>query len=164
MLQVDATASGYPHDALPVTAAYSGRGRPPAPGYPGKPVSLRELALAAGRRALRQVTWRHGTKKTADNPRAAMRSRFLAIRVRPANRNIARYDDGSLPDCWLIAEWPPGESEPVKYWLSNMAADTTLKTTVPLSEAARKANVDEEVPADGPTFGGRVAEQLLGIC
>jgi SRSO17 transposase len=98
VLEVDPTASAYPHDAVPLTPAYSGRGRPAAPGYPGKPVSLRELVLAAGRRALRQVTWRHGTKKTAGNPGAAMRSRFLAIRVRPANRNIIRNDDGSLPE------------------------------------------------------------------
>jgi SRSO17 transposase len=134
VLEVDPTASAYPHDAVPVTPTYSGRGRPPAPGYPSKPVSLRELALAAGRGALRQVTWRHGTKTSADNPNAAMRSRFLAIRVRPANRNIPRHDDGSLPDCWLIAEWPPGEPGPVKYWLSNMAADTALKTMVRLGK------------------------------
>jgi len=134
VLEVDPTASAYPHDAVAVTAAYSGRGRRPAAGYPGKPVSLRELALAAGRGALRQVTWRHGTKKTADNPNAAMRSRFMAIRVRPANRNIPRNPDGSLPDCWLIAEWPPGEPEPVKYWLSNMATGTALKAMVRLGK------------------------------
>ena len=36
-----------------------------------------------------------------------MTSHFLAIRVRPANRDIPRAADGSLPDCWLLAEWPP---------------------------------------------------------
>jgi SRSO17 transposase len=134
VLEVDPTAGAYPHDAVPLTPPYSGRGRPPAPGYPGKPASLRELALAAGRGALRQVTWRHGTKKTSANPSAAMRSRFLAVRVRPANRNIARNPDGSLPEGWLIAEWPPGEPEPVKYWLSNMPAGTPLKTMVRLGK------------------------------
>jgi SRSO17 transposase len=134
VLEVDPTAGAYPHDAVPVVAAYQGRGRPPAPGYPGKPASLRTLVLAAGRSALRQVTWRHGTKKTPANPTAAMRSRFLAIRVRPANRNIPRHADGSLPEAWLIAEWPPGEPEPVKYWLSNMDARTPLKTMVRLGK------------------------------
>jgi SRSO17 transposase len=134
VLEVDPTAGAYPHDAVPVVAVYQGRGRPPAPGYPDKPVSLRALVLAAGRSALRQVTWRHGTKKTAANPTAVMRSRFLALRVRPANRNIPRHGDGSLPEAWLIAEWPPGEPEPVKYWLSNMAADTPLKTMVRLGK------------------------------
>jgi SRSO17 transposase len=134
VLEVDPTAGAHPHDAVPVTAAYQGRGRPPTPSYPDKPASLRELALAAGRGALRRVTWRRGTKKTPANPTAAMRSRFLAVRVRPANRNIPRNADGSLPDCWLIAEWPPGEPEPVKYWLSNMAAGTALKTMVRLGK------------------------------
>ena len=52
------------------------------------------------------MTWRQGTKATKGNPDASMTSRFLAIRVRPANRDIPRAADGSLPDCWLLAEWP----------------------------------------------------------
>jgi SRSO17 transposase len=135
VVEVDPTASAYPLDAVPVTAPYQGRGRPPVPSYPDKPVNLRVLALAAGRGALRQVTWRRGTKKTVANPTAAMRSRFLAIRVRPANHHIPRHRDGSLPDCWLIAEWPPGEPEPVKYWLSNLDAGTPLKTMVRLAKS-----------------------------
>jgi SRSO17 transposase len=134
VLEVDPTAGAHPHDAVPATAAYQGRGRPPVPGYLDKPVSLRELALAAGRGALRRITWRRGTKKTPANPAAVMRSRFLALRVRPANRNIPRNSDGSLPACWLIAEWPPGEPEPVKYWLSNMDAGTALKSMVGLAK------------------------------
>jgi len=134
VLEVDPTAGAHPHEAVPVTAPYHGRGRPPVPGYPDKPVNLRALALAAGRGALRQITWRRGTKRSAANPTAAMRSRFLAVRVRPANRNIPRNADGSLPDCWLIAQWPPGAAEPVKYWLSNMDARTPLKTMVRLAK------------------------------
>ena len=53
------------------------------------------------------MTWRQGTKATKGNPGAAMTSWFLAIRVRPANRDIPRAADGSLPECWLLAEWPP---------------------------------------------------------
>jgi hypothetical protein len=64
------------------------------------------------------VVWRNGTRKTPDNPTASMRSRFLALRVRPANRTIPRAEDGSLPECWLPAEWPPGAPEPTEYWLS----------------------------------------------
>lgn len=80
------------------------------------------------------MTWRHGTKRSTANPTAKMRSRFLAIRVRPANRDIPRAADGSLPACWLIAEWPAGEPEPVKYWLSNMDIHTPLKTLVRLAK------------------------------
>ena len=35
---------------------------------------------------------------------------------------------------WLIAEWPAGEPEPVKYWLSNLPADTPLTTLVRLAK------------------------------
>jgi SRSO17 transposase len=90
--------------------------------------------LTAGRGALRRITWRRGTKQTPANPTAVMRSRFLAVRVRPTNRNIPRNGDGGLPACWLIAEWPPGAAEPVKYWLSNMAVGTPLKTMVRLGK------------------------------
>jgi SRSO17 transposase len=134
VLEVDPTANAYPADAVPVARPYGGRGRPPKPGYPGKPSTLRELALAAGRDALRQVTWRHGTRTSPTNPTAAIRSRFMAIRARPANRHIPRNSDGSLPEAWLIAEWPPGKAEPVKYWLSNMDPTTPLKTLVRLAK------------------------------
>jgi SRSO17 transposase len=134
VLEVDPTASAYPGDAEPVAAPYGGRGRPPVPSYPGKPSNLRELALAAGRGALHQVTWRRGTKTSKGNPNAAMRSRFLAIRVRPANHHIPRNADGSLPEGWLIAEWPAGKAEPTKYWLSNMDIHTPLKTMIRLAK------------------------------
>ncbi|MPY81570.1 MAG: transposase, partial [Actinophytocola sp.] len=134
VLEADPTATAYPGDAVPEDRPYRGRGRYPAPAYPDKPSTLQKLVLAAGRRACRRITWRNGTKKTADNPTAAMRSDFLAIRVRPANRNIPRASDGSLPEAWLIAEWPPEQPAPVTYWLSNMTADTRPKTMVRLAK------------------------------
>ena len=85
--------------------------------------------LAAGRDAARRVTWRRGSRRSKNNPDAAMRSHFLRLRVRPANRDIPRADDGALPECWLIAEWPPGADEPVKYRLSNMNTRTPLNST-----------------------------------
>jgi SRSO17 transposase len=130
VVQVDPTATAHPSHAAPAARPYTGRGRPPAPAYPQPPLTLRELALAAGRRALRWVTWRHGTRRSRTNPTAAMRSRFMAIPVRPANRHIPRQADGSLPEVWLIAEWPPNTPEPTKYWLSNMDPSTSLKTLV----------------------------------
>ncbi len=83
VLQVDPTATAHPGDAVPTQPAPpTGRGRPPKPRYPNPPNTLRELALAAGRDTCRQVTWRKGSKKTKNNPTAAMRGHFLAIRVR----------------------------------------------------------------------------------
>src|SRR4051812_11523561 len=95
VVAVKATTSAYPAGAVPSASPYAGRGGPPTPRYRDEAVSLTALALAAGRSALHQVTWRHGSRKNAGNPTAAMHSRFLARRVRPANRDIPRHPDGS---------------------------------------------------------------------
>jgi SRSO17 transposase len=134
VVAVKPTTSAYPADAVPVAPPYAGRGRRPVPRYRDDPDNLRALALSAGRGALRQVTWRHGTRRTKGNPTAKMRSRFLAIRVRPANRDIPRAGDGSLPALWLLAEWPPGQDEPTDYWLSTLPHNTPLKTLVRLAK------------------------------
>jgi SRSO17 transposase len=134
VVQVDPDATAQPVDAVPVTADYTGRGRPPKPAYPDPPVTFKHLVLATGRGGVRLLTWRRGTRATAGNRQAKLRSHFLAIRIRPANRDIPRGTDGSLPQQWLIAEWPPGESEPVKYWLSNLPDRTALKTLVRLAK------------------------------
>jgi len=134
VVAVKATTSAHPGDAEPVRPSCNGRGRPPAPRYPDDPTNLLDLALAAGRGTLRTVTWRHGTRATKGNPTARLRSRFLAIRVRPANRDIPRGADGSLPACWLLAEWPAGEPEPTDYWLSNLDEATPLRVLVRLAK------------------------------
>ena len=106
------------------------RGHPFFARYRDKPSSLRELAVAAGRRQLRQATWRNGTKTDPSNRTAAMRSRFLALRVRPATRDIPLADDGSLPEQWLLVEWPARAVEPTDYWISNLPVDTPISTGV----------------------------------
>src|SRR2546428_11291392 len=52
-----------------------------------------------------------------------MRSRFAAIRVRPAHRDDWR----STPrlEEWLLIEWPRGEAAPIKYWLSTLPPTAT---------------------------------------
>ncbi|HEX9543348.1 MAG TPA: IS701 family transposase, partial [Streptosporangiaceae bacterium] len=131
---VKGTTSAYPGDARPVTPApRGGPGRPPGPAYPAPPANLRQLAIAHAD-TIQQVTWRQGTRATNGNPDAAMTSWFVAIRVRPANRDIPRADDGSLPDCWLLAEWPPDADEPTGYWLSNLPADTPIAKLVRLAK------------------------------
>lgn len=110
--------------ATRTASAWSGTGRPPVPRYREAPASVRELVVGGGRGALRTVTWRHGSK-------GALRSRFVAVRVRPAGRRIRQaYAGGELPVCWLLAEWPAGEPEPTKYWLSTLPADTSLRRLV----------------------------------
>ena len=88
------------------------------------------------------MTWRQGTKATRGNPDAAMTSWFVAIRVRPANRDIPRSRDGSLPECWLLAEWPPEAGEPTGYWLS------TLPEGTPPGELVRLAKIRWRIEHD----------------
>jgi hypothetical protein len=72
--------------------------------------SLKQLVEAAGSQAATTVAWREG----ADGE--LLRSRFVALRVRPAGVRLRRATGGGgLPVCWLLAEWPDGEPEPVKY-------------------------------------------------
>jgi len=122
VVQVKGTTSAQPADAAPVTPAYRRTGRPPLAHYADKPRSLRDLAVAAGQASTRTIGWREGD-------RGPLSSRFVALRVRPAN-DAQRQHDGVLPQCWLLAEWPEGKADPVKYWLSNLPADTAIATLV----------------------------------
>jgi SRSO17 transposase len=149
VVAVKGATSAYPARAVPSAPPYTGRGRPPVPRYRDHPTNLAALALAAGRSALRRVTWRHGSRKNARNPTAAMQSRFLALRVRPANRDIPRNPDGTLPECWLIAEWPPGKPEPTDYWLSTLPVDTPLRELVRLAKIRWRIEHDYRELKDG---------------
>jgi SRSO17 transposase len=142
VLAVKGTTSAYAGDAQPQARRLGGGpGRPPKPAYPVPAASLRQLAIACAGQA-QPVTWRHGTKATKGNPAAAMTSHFLAIRVRPASRHIPHAADGSLPECWLLAEWPPHADEPTDYWLS------TLPAATPIAELARLAKIRWRIEHD----------------
>ena len=52
-------------------------------------------------RAWETVTWREGT-------RHKLKSRFAAVRVRPAHRDEKRSQP--YPEEWLLMEWPSGET------------------------------------------------------
>ncbi len=149
VVAVKPTTSAYPADAVPTAPPYSGRGRPPTPRYRDDPTNLATLAMAAGRGALQSITWRHGSRASPGNPTAAMRSQFLAVRVRPANRDIPRDTDGSLPECWLLAEWPPDETGPTDYWLSNLPADTPLPELVRIAKIRWRIEHDYRELKDG---------------
>jgi SRSO17 transposase len=119
-VQVKGDAVAHPPDTVPATRIWSGQGRPPSatPVYPDDAVSLTEHVTTAGRDSAVTVSWREGSKGT-------LTSQFVFLRVRPAGHRIPRDPDGSLPERWLIAEWPDDEPEPVTYWLSSQPADTT---------------------------------------
>ncbi|MFI5688164.1 IS701 family transposase [Streptomyces sp. NPDC051636] len=130
------TVTAHPHDARPHTPPHSGRGRPPQPAYPEAPRSVKELVIAAGKREARPVQWREGSRPGSGRSGfKRMYSRFVALRIRPAGREIRKAVDGpELPECWLLAEWPATEPEPVQFWLSNLPEDTPLTTLVRLAK------------------------------
>ena len=125
--------TAHPAGAVPQARAYGGLGQPPKPAYPGPPVTLRQLAIAAANQ-VRPVTWRQGTKTSRDNPEAVMTGCFLAIRARPASRHITRAADRSFSACWLLAEWPPEAGEPAGDWLSTLPGDTPIEELVRLAK------------------------------
>lgn len=127
IVQVKTTTSMHPQDAAFGVGEYSGRGRPKKPGYQHPPVRAEVLARSLPTRQYRPVSWRQGSTGT-------MTSRFAAVRVRPANRNIPRNPDGSLPEVWLLIEWPSHAEAPTDYWLSSLPEDTPVETLVRLGK------------------------------
>jgi SRSO17 transposase len=122
---IQSSTSLWPPGSGPLPPkTWSGRGRPPslARRHPKhKPVSAKELAQALPEDAWHSVTWRQGSK-------ASLSSRFAAVRVRPAHRDYWR--SAPRPEEWFLVEWPQGESEPTKYWLSTLPEKTALADLV----------------------------------
>ncbi|MDP9232849.1 MAG: IS701 family transposase [Actinomycetota bacterium] len=128
VLDVKGSTSALAEDGLPERPAYVGAGRRPAARYRPPFSTLAALASSAGPQAAQEVCWREGT-------RGKMSSRFLALRVRPANVKLRRADpDGELPTCWLLVEWPAGKDTPTDYWLSNLPIDTPIERLVELAK------------------------------
>ena len=82
-----------------------------------QPLSVRELALSLPRASYRSHTWRDGTN-------SPLRSRFARVRVCTAQAGRARAEE------WLLIEWPKGESEPTRYFLSTLPATVSLNALV----------------------------------
>ena len=127
VVQVKSDTSLHRADAPFVTPAYTGRGRPPVPGYRTAPIQAKALVQAMPPAAFEQVSWRQGSH-------GMMTSRFTATRVRPANRNLPRNPDGSLPECWLLVEWPEDADAPSDYWISTLPPDTPIAELVRLGK------------------------------
>jgi SRSO17 transposase len=129
VVQVPGTISAYAEEVAPQVVPYAGRGRRPVARYRQRRSSLRQLVLEVGDQAAHTVAWREG----ADGQ--PLTSRFVALRVRPAGVRLRRAArGGELPVRWLLAEWPPGEPEPVKYWLASLPADSSLGRLVGLAK------------------------------
>ncbi|WP_405445796.1 IS701 family transposase [Streptomyces erythrochromogenes] len=133
---ISTTVTAQPGDAAPGTPPYSGTGRRPVARYPEPARSVKSLVIEAGKQAARPVQWREGSRLgTGRSGFKRMYSRFVALRVRPAGREVRKAVDGpELPACWLLAEWPADQAEPIQFWFSNLPADTPLTTLVRLAK------------------------------
>jgi SRSO17 transposase len=126
---VQSTTSVWAPGKAPLPAKpWSGQGRPPQLLRRNKghqPLSARELALSLFSTAWKTITWRAGTKQP-------LQSRFAVLRVRPAHRDHERAEP--YPEEWLLMEWPKGEREPTKYWLSTLPASTKVRELVRMAK------------------------------
>jgi SRSO17 transposase len=134
---IQGTTTLWPPGTGPLPAApWGGKGRPPKrlrrdPGH--EPLAAEKLAAGLPAGAWRTVAWREGTA-------GELASRFAAVRVRPAHGDTARTEP--RPEEWFLVEWPEGEEEPTKYWLS------TLSGTVPLEELVATAKLRWRIERD----------------
>lgn len=120
IVQVKGDALAHTADAVPAERVWSGHGRPPTRTglrYPDTARRLAEHVRAAGQAAAVTISWREGSQ-------GVMRSQFVFLQVLPAGHRVARDPHGTLPQRWLIAQWPDGEPEPIKYWLSSLPDHT----------------------------------------
>ena len=76
------------------------------------PITAADLAKRLSKRAWRTIAWRDGSN-------ARLVSRFARVRVRAAGEGTTDAE----PEEWLIIEWPKGEKEPTKFWLSTLPED-----------------------------------------
>ncbi len=90
-----------------------------------QPVSVKQLAMDLSSHAFKEITWREGTDHK-------LQSRFAAIRVRAAHRDYEKAEPHA--EEWLLIEWPRGEKEPTKYWVSTLPAHTKLKALVKMAK------------------------------
>jgi hypothetical protein len=121
---------GARHRASP-PKKWSGRGRPPKlirRDAKHRPRSVKALARDLPKRAWRTIEWREGTAER-------LSSRFALVRVRVAHRDYQLTDN--RPEEWLLIEWPEGEKEPTKYWLSTLPESSGRLRQVALAHRAR---------------------------
>lgn len=124
---------------------YSGVGRRPV--MPRRtqsrqPISVKALALSLPLSAYQTISWREGTNGT-------LKGRFAAVRVRHGGGNTGRAR--LRPEEWLLIEWPAGEEEPSKYYLSTLPPDTPLNDLV--ATAHRRWRIERDYQDLKQEFG-----------
>ena len=113
---------------LPPKPYVPGRGRPTKQlrrDAEHQPVKVKDLAFSLPAKAWRTITWREGTN-------VPLKSRFARLRIRVAHRDFNRSEP--WPEEWLLIEWPKGEQEPTKYWLSTLPESIGFARLVDLTK------------------------------
>ena len=87
-------------------------------------ISAKRLACALPKNAWQTIRWREGSAEW-------LSSRFARVRVRIGHSQLMPE---SLSQEWLLIEWPTGEAEPTKYWLSTLPPDISLRDLVDLAK------------------------------
>ena len=87
-------------------------------------ISAKEVMLGLSKRAWCTVTWREGSADW-------LTSRFARVRVSVGHNKL--LPENLSPE-WLLIEWPEGEAEPTKYWLSTLPENTGFRRLVDLAK------------------------------
>jgi SRSO17 transposase len=83
-------------------------------------ISVKEVALRLRAKAWRTIRWREGTNEW-------LSSRFACVRVSVASSHQPAEEPAKE---WLLIEWPEGEDEPTKYWLSTLPKNISFRDLV----------------------------------
>ncbi len=126
---VQSTMTVWEPGKQPLPAKPRGRmGRPPCllrRSNQHQPLSVKQLAMSLPSAAFKEITWREAGERK-------LRSRFAAVRVRAAHRDYEKAEPHG--EEWLLIEWPRGEAEPTKYWMSTLPPTTKLKALIKMAK------------------------------
>ena len=135
---IQGTTGLWPPGAGPLPAApgRAGAGRPNGCGATpstSRSRPRRWRGPARGRVADRRLARGHG------------RAAGLALRRHPGPAGARRFRlSEPRAEEWLLAEWPEGESEPTKYWLSTLPGTATLEELVATAKLRWRVERDFE--------------------
>ena len=87
-------------------------------------ISAKEVMQVLPKRAWRTIRWREGSADW-------LSSRFARVRVAVGHNRLIPE---TLSQEWLLIEWPEGEAEPTKYWLSTLSANINFRKLVDLAK------------------------------